>query len=407
MGRKITKRLVDELPASSKPVVVFDADLKGFVFKKTPTGRGVYQLRYRMGGRNSPLKTYTIGQHGPLTPDQARRQAQVLLGDVRRGIDPAAEKAKMKAEDRGALTVEALSREFLEIYGRTKLKPRTLVEYERAFRSHINPRIGNLKVRDVSHGEVERLHHAMRTMPATANRTVAALSKFFSWAIRGGYRPNRQNPCQGLEKYKEQPRQRYLAPAEIGALAEAIQTCEADEIITPWQAALFRALMLTGLRRDELRTLQWRCVDFDRSILILEDTKTGRREVPMSAPLRQVLTNLIRLDGNPYVFAGDRAGQPIINTAKPWRRVMTVSGIAPTRLHDLRHTAASMGVAAGASLALIGGVLGQKSQQTTQRYAHLYDDPVRATSEAIAVRVSSAMNGEAGGAVVPIRKGSA
>src|SRR5262249_8162159 len=156
-----------------------------------------------------------------------------------------------------ALTVEALSKEFLDIYGKTKLKPRSYLEYERAFQKHINPRIGKLKVRDVTHGEVERLHHAMRVTPITANRMVAALSKFFSWAIRGGYRPDRQNPCQGLEKYKEQGRERYLSPAEIAAVGQAIRTCEEAGEITTWQAALFRVLLLTGLRRDELRTLEW------------------------------------------------------------------------------------------------------------------------------------------------------
>ena len=202
MKKKITKQRVDETPPAEKPVFIFDTELAGFVLKITPAGRKIYQFRYRMGGRNTPLKTYTIGKHGSLTPDQARRIAQTLLGDVRRGIDPAAEKAKKQSEDRGALTVEMLSAEFLEIYGQTKLKPRSLEEYDRAFRSHINPRIGGMRVRDISHGDVDRLHHAMRATPPTANRTVAALSKFFSWAIRGGYRPDHQNPCRGLESTK-------------------------------------------------------------------------------------------------------------------------------------------------------------------------------------------------------------
>jgi hypothetical protein len=307
MKAKITKRLVDETLPAEKPVFIFDTELAGFVLKITSAGRKTYQFRYRMGGRNTPLRTYTVGKHGSLTPDQARRMAQTLLGDVRRGIDPAAEKAKKESEDRGALTVEMLSAEFLEIYGQTKLKPRSLEEYDRAFRSHINPRIGQLKVRDVSHGDVERLHHAMRATPATANRTVAALSKFFSWAMRGGYRPDRHNPCSGLEKYKEQPRERYLSPSEIAVLGDAIRKCETDGELTPWQAALFRALLLTD---------------------------------------------------------------------------------------DLRHTAASIGVASGASLALIGGVLGHKSQQTTQRYAHLSDDPVRAVSDDIANRIDRTMEGK-------------
>ena len=319
------------------------------------------------GGRGTPLRTYTMGTHGQLSPDQARRLAESLIGDVRRGIDPAAQKAKQKAYERSGLTVEVLSAEFLEVYGKAKLKPRSFVEYERAFKSHINPRIGKLKVRDVRHADVERLHHAMRTTPPTANRTIAALSKFFSWAIRSGHRPDRQNPCTGLEKYKEQARERYLSPAEIAAVGRGIRMCEQVGDITPWQAALLRLLLLTGLRRDELRTLEWRNVDFDRGVILLEDTKTGRRDVPISGQVVKALRGVPTLDGNPFVFCGSKRGQPIVNIAKPWKRVMEAARIAPARLHDLRHTVASVGVLAGASLLLIGGVLGHRNERTTKR----------------------------------------
>ncbi len=281
MKAKITKRLVDATRAvEQKPVFVFDTELAGFVLKVTPTGGQTYQLRYRMGGRGAPLRTYTIGRHGPLTPEQARKIAEGLLGDIARGIDPAAVKKQKRADDRGALTIAALSAEFLEIYGTTKLKPRTLVEYQRAFKAHIIPKIGCLKVRDTSHGDVERLHHAMRDMPPTANRTAAVLSKFFSWAIRSGHRPDRINPVNGLEKYKEQARERYLSPAEIAALGEAIRSCQASLDISPWHAGLFRCLLLTGMRRDELRTLEWRSVDINRAVFMLEDFKSRSARNP-------------------------------------------------------------------------------------------------------------------------------
>jgi len=396
MRAKINKEQVNAAVATDgKPLFIFDTLLAGFVVKVTPAGRRVYQLRYRMGGRGSPLKTFTIGKHGPLTPEQARKLAEGLIGDISRGIDPAADKARRVAEDLSARTVENLSGEFLEVYGKTKLKPRSLEEYRRAFASHINPRIGRLKVRDVSHADIERLHYDMRATPPTANRTVAALSKFFNWAIRGGYRPDHVNPCRGLEKYKEQGRQRYLAPAEIAAVGDAIRTSEESGSLTPWQAGLFRCLLLTGLRRDELRTLKWDWVDQQRKVLSLPDSKIGRRDVPISAPVQQVLATLPRIEGNPYVFCGARPGRPIINIAKAWRRVLSTAGIDHARPHDLRHTAASIGVTSGASLLLIGGVLGHRTSATTQRYAHLSDDPVRAVSETIAARVGQSMVGGA------------
>jgi integrase len=385
-------------------VFVFDTELAGFVLKVTPAGGRTYQLRYRMGGRATPLQTFTIGKHGPLTPDQARRIAEGLIGDIARGTDPTAAKAKKQSEERGAVTVAALSAEFLEIYGSTKLKPRSLAEYVRAFNTHINPRIGSLKVRDLSHGDVERLHHAMRDMPPTANRTIAALSKFFSWAIRGGYRPERTNPCTGLSRFKETARERYLSPAEIAAIGAAIRTSEADKSISPWHAALFRCLLLTGMRRDELRTLEWRCVDLERAVFVLEDSKVGRRGIPIAAPVLQVLAALPRIAGNPFVFSGSKSGRPIINMAKAWKRVLLKSGITHARPHDLRHTAASVGAAAGSSLLLIGGVLGHRSSKTTERYAHLSDDPVRATAETISQRIAKALDGGPSADVVPMRK---
>jgi integrase len=408
MRAKITKRLVDAVqPTEGPPLFVFDTELAGFVLKVTSTGHRTYQLRYRMGGRATPLKTYTLGKHGPLTPDQARRLAQSILGDVRRGSDPAAEKARKQAEDKGALTVAALSDEFLAIYGQTKLKKKSLVEYRRAFTSQVNPRIGSQKVRDVTHGAVERLHHEMRETPTAANRTVAALSKFFSWAIRGGYRPDRTNPCQGLEKFKETPRKRYLSASEIAALGSAIRTLEIDASLAPQVAALFRCLLLTGMRRDELRTMEWNRVDLNRRVFRLGEahSKVGARDLPIPAPVLQILNDLPRLANNRFVFPGNKVGAPVVNLAKPWRRVLEVAGIPPTRLHDLRHTAASIGVASGASLALIGGVLGHANAQTTQRYAHLSDDPVRQTAETIAERASRALEGiEEHAVVMPLKR---
>ena len=410
MRAKITKKLVDELVATDKVLVVFDSELAGFALKAMPSGKQSYQVRYRMGGRRSPLKTLTLGRHGLLTPDQARRQALAFLGDIQRGIDPAEEKARKVSEDRGALTVKQLSAEFLD-RGCDKIKPSSREQYERAFRLHINPAIGALRVKDVVPGDVDRLHNALgrENIKTTANRSVAILSKFFTWAIRAGYRPSRDNPCKGLERFEETKRKRYLSAVEIGALGEAIRTCEVGDVIDPWQACLFRCLLLTGMRRDELRTLPWGAVDFGRKMILLADSKTGARDVPMSAPVEAQLTALPRLAGNPFVFCGTKPGQAVVNVAKPWTRVLQAARIEKVRLHDLRHTAASIGVATGASLHLIGGVLGHKNSATTARYAHLSDDPVRATSEVIAKRISAVLDAKPGtdspGAdVVPLRK---
>jgi integrase len=149
------------------------------------------------------------------------------------------------------------------------------------------------------------------------------------------------------------------------------------------------------MRKDELRLLEWHRVDLVRAVIVLEDrdTKGGARDVPLSAPVMEVLSGLPRLKDNDFVFVGKRVGRPVVNVSKPWARILGAAGIDRARIHDLRHTAASVGVAAGVSLTLIGGVLGHKSHQTTARYAHLSDDPVRASSEQIADRIAQALEG--------------
>jgi integrase len=397
--------LADKVAATDKPLIIFDTEQAGFCLKITPAGHRTYQVRYRMGGRSTPLRTYTIGRHGsPLTAERARRQAEMLLLQVRQGIDPAVEKAKTAAEERGAVTLESVSADFMKLHTQAKRKVRTIKEYEKLFRNVILPVFGQRRIKDIVAGEIERWHHGMKTTPFQANRALAVLSKLMNWATSRGYRTG-DNPCRAVEKFKELARKRYLSPAEIAAVGAAIRALESVDQLSQHLAAFFRVLLLTGMRKDELRLLNWQRVDLVRSVIVLEEanSKTGERDVPLSGPVRQILAGLIRVEGNPFVFVGKRTGRPIVNVSKPWKRILKVAGIQAARVHDLRHTAASIGVTTGASLLLIGGVLGHKSSQTTQRYAHLADHPVRATSEAIAERVAKALNAGSA-AVVPLKR---
>lgn len=408
---KITKTLVDGTPVpDGKPLFIFDRELSGFVLKVTPSGKRIYQLRYRMGGREAAVTTYTLGRHGtPWTAELARKEAERLLLQVKNGIDPATAKKQKAIEDRSAVTLAIVVEDFLELHVRAKRKRRTTTEYEKLFRNVILPTLGQRRLKEIVPGDVERWHHGMKGTPYQANRALAVLSKFMNWATSRGYRSG-DNPCKTVEKFKERPRKRYLSPVEIGAVGNAIRRLEESGDLAPHIAAYFRALMLSGMRKDELRLLEWRRVDLERGVIVLEDwdskhegdAKSGGRDVPINAPMRQIFTTLLRVEGNPFVFIGKRAGRPVVNVSKPWKRVLEAAGIEKARVHDLRHTAASVGVSAGATLLLIGGVLGHRSTQTTARYAHLAADPVRATSEAIGERVAAALDGKASADVVPL-----
>jgi integrase len=406
--KKITKKLVDEIEPSDKPVFVFDVDQAGFVLKVTPTGHRTYQLRYRMGGRNTRVRTYTIARHGEMTPEQARRTAQALVGDIRRGIDPSLAKQKRTQEERGAITVELAAADFMELHTKSKRRPRTITEYDKLLRNVILPAFGNRRIMDMATADIERWHHAMKATPYQANRALAVLSKLMNWAQSRGHRQG-DNPCKMVEKFKEIGRKRYLSLQEIGRVGEAIRDLEAAGQLSPHVAAFFRVVLLTGMRKNEIQLLEWQRVNFDRSVILLEDglddgdAKNGSRDVPISGPVRLILADLPRISGNPYVFVGKLKGRPIVNVSKPWARVLAAADIPGVRIHDLRHTAASIGVASGASLALIGGVLGHKSPQTTARYVHLSDDPVRAVSETIAERIGQALNATQA-EIVPLRR---
>ena len=230
---KISKTSVDVLrPTDSNPAFLWDTELRGFGVKATPAGRKVYLVQYRIGGRAGRAQRVTLGTHGNVTADEARRKAKQVLGEVADGVDVAASKRSQKTVDRTAPTIAALAADFLQILVKGKRKASTRAEYERLIAKHVVPTLGQVLVRNVTHGDIERWHLALRATPTQGNRALAVLSTLFSWAIRGGYRTDRLNPCAGIEKYKEQPRKRYLSERELAALGAALR--QAETVGVPW-----------------------------------------------------------------------------------------------------------------------------------------------------------------------------
>jgi len=171
-------------------------------------------------------------------------------------------------------------------------------------------------------------------------------------------------------------------------------------------AAAIRLLLFTGARLNEILTLRWDEVDLEAGLLRLRDSKTGKKDVVLNAPAKAILAGLPRIEGNPYVIVGAKDGAHRVDLNKPWQVVRKLAGLDGVRIHDLRHTLASHGRAAGVSLSVVGGLLGHKNTATTAGYAHLWDDPLREASSKIGDRIARAMDGDTtGGAeVVPLRK---
>jgi integrase len=376
-SRKLTKAAVEGLAPGQ---ILWDADVKGFGVRCQRRDR-VYILKYRAKGQQ---RWFTIGRHGsPWTVDLARKEARRILGLVASGHDP----ALLKQTDRNAQTVAELADLFLAEHVIPKAKERTGYEYRRQIERVIKPELGRWNVDEITGQDIRKLHLKFRATPYQANRLLALLSKMFSWSGRRGDK----NPCVGLQRFGEEKRRRYLSTAELGQLGEALKRAERDHITSPYVIAALRLLIFTGARLNEVLTLRWDHLDLERGYAHLPDSKTGQKTIYLNPPALSILSALPRAEGNPFVIVGERSGRHLVNAQKPWRKIRALANLPDLRLHDLRHSFASVGAGVGLGLPVIGGLLGHSQSATTQRYAHLAADPLRAASDLIATQLSKAM----------------
>jgi integrase len=406
---KLTKRAVDSLMPGVKPYLAFDTDLPGFGIRVMPTGSKSWVIEYRPngGGRGVAKKRLTIGKYGTLTADQARRAAADLLAKVRLGSDPAAE----QTERRAAITVADLIDAFESDHVRTKLKNQTGRSYEAALKL-LRKTYSSQKAASLSRSQIAALHARGAMTPYAANRALATWSKMFSWAAARGLVPDGYNPAKGIERYREARRERFLTDEELARLGAVLD--EAETIGLPWEidsskplsrhlakepnrrtkmdpfvVAAIRLLLLTGARLREILHARWDQVDFDRGIIFLSDSKTGRKPLYLSSLAAEVVKALPRVEGSPLIIAGARSGTPRADLKKPWRSICRAAGIEGVRIHDLRHTFASLAAGQSLGLPVIGKLLGHTQAATTHRYAHLDTDPLRRAADLIGQKAAA------------------
>jgi integrase len=386
MSPKINKRTVDQLSPGERDQVVWDGEVRGFGIRCRRSGAKHYVLKMRVGGRQRWL---TIGRHGsPWTPGTARREALQLLGLKAARRDPASERDHQK----GAITVAALGARFLDEYVPQHCKARTAYEYRRAVELFINRALGRHRISDVQRADVSRFHHDLRDRPYQANRALGVLSKMMNVAEEWGLRPDGSNPCRHVKKYREVRRERYLSREELQRLGAVL--ADEQSVESPFAIAAVGLLVLTGARLSEILTLRWDYVDLENEVLRLPDSKTGAKLIYLNAAAINLVRTMPRMAGNPYVIAGKKSGARLINLQKPWRRIRAEANLDDVRIHDLRHSFASVAAGTGMSLPMIGRLLGHSQPVTTARYAHLAADPIRAASNLIGAEISAAMNGK-------------
>ncbi len=404
---KITKRSVDALALQgSTETTLWDTELKGFGVRVQRGNSKAYVLQYRAGsGRGAPLRKLTIGRHGsPWTAETARSEAKRLLGMIESGADPAADRGARAA----APTVADLAERFLAEHAEAKRKASTAKEYRRILEHIALPVLGKRKLADITRRDIERLHHTRRDTPTEANRALACLSAMFNIAERWGLRPDGSNPCRHIEKYPQRRRERFLSPAELARLGDALAAYDG----WPYSVAAVKLLVFTGARLGEVLGLRWEWIDFERGEARLPDSKTGAKTLHLPPPALAVLSELPRLDGNPHVIAGANPGAALVNLEKPWRSIRKAAGLDDVRMHDLRHAFASVAASCGLGLPIIGKMLGHTQAATTHRYAHLASDPVKAAAAVVAGKIAAAMGSgsseaeKASAKVLPLRSGA-
>lgn len=359
-----------------------DTDLKGFGVRRQYKAASYFVL----SSVNGRLKRITIGKHGsPWNPETARKRAAQLLYQMKSGTDPSREREDARNQ---AITFDDLAQQFIDVHG-AKIKPKTRNDYESIIRRQLAGAFHNKPLNEIDAIAVHRAHASWRKTPRAGNLALSVLSVMLTWAETQGFRQGK-NPCEDVKRYPEHKRERYLTGDELIQLGKALADAEANGA-NPYVLGLIRLLILTGARLGELLTLRWTFVDTTRSCLRLPDSKTGAKVILINSDALAILAALPRIDANPFVFPGHIHGAHLVNIQKPWRTIRHRAGLDDVRIHDLRHSFASVAVDVGGTLPVIGHLLGHRQAQTTARYAHVSPTPARQLVDATGAHIAAAL----------------
>ena len=391
MGVRLNKTSIDALKPEASDYLVWDAQLPNFGVRVYPFGRKVYLIQYRAG---LETRRYKLGLHGHLTVQQARKEAQIKLGEVAKGGDP----SKDRQRDNRQPTLSRVCDEYIEL-GCSHKKDSTIQSDKYRLERHIRPLLGNRRIEAITRSDVVKFINQVASGyeprnvktksrgravftggPGTANRTRQLLGAIFTFAIQQGYR--KENPVHGIKKFKEGKRERFLSKEEFKRLGIALKQQELESG-NPMAIKALRLLALTGCRKSEITNLRWANIDWQNECLQLPETKTGYRNIPVSGEAIAMLEELAdQAMSDVWVFPNS-IDNPLKDLRKTWLKVIDMAELPGLRIHDLRHSYASMAIGGGVSLYEVGKILGHKCQETTARYAHLSDEALaRATTMA-------------------------
>ena len=384
----LTERLVRDAKPEPKTRILWDSRVRGLGVRITPSGVKAFILNYRVAGRE---RRATLGRHPAMSLHAARDRAGVELAGIRAGeTDPLAR----QREAREAPTVADGLDRFFDVFAPQRLAigrlaPKTVEEYGYAARRYLRPALGQRKVADVTRQHVERMIEPLPRVQR--NRVLALTSRLFRLFESWEWRPQHSNPVRGIERAREEARDRVLTPSELAALGVALR-----EMYEQYPAAVtaIRFAAVTGLRIGEVLAIQWGHVDFESGRLTLPETKTGRRVHHLPAAALDILASVPRL--NDWAFTTGRPAPITYRTAHVrFRQAAEAAGLPDVRLHDLRRTVMTAAAASGIGTHVLRDLLGHRTTAMVDRYIRAVGNPVRDAREQVGSAMAAWMAGNA------------
>lgn len=413
---KITKPIADAAEPNASRYVLWDADLSGFGLRVTPSGAKTWVLKYRAGegGRNAAVRWFTLGSHPEMTASSARDAAKKALAQVQLGDDPAGDRQAKRKELSIAGLIDRYEQEGLFVQRGARIgapmKPLTAKYTMARLRHHVVPLLGARRASEVTEGDIERFFRQVaegrsakdekagahsriivRGGEGAARKVVRDLSAVFAFAMRHQIVTSNPVTMASVRKTDNQ-RERFLSIEEIGRLGEALEALEAEGV-NPKAVNIARLWALSGCRRNEIASLSWEEVDFERGLLILGDTKTGRSIRPLGGAALALLQSLKNetADTTGYVFPAERGDGFYQGTKRVWQNAIKKAELPGVTPHVLRHTLGSAAASAGEALLMVGSLLGHANARSSAIYAHIAHDPARLAADRVTAPLAKAL----------------
>jgi integrase len=403
MKGRVTDEAASTLP---KNQVLWDDLDPGFGVRRQRE-IAVFIVRYRQNGVRRHI---TLGRQPELTAAEARSKAKIIL-DAARRQETSEVPWEIPRSKSGAVYFGEIAERYLHEFAKPRKKPSSVLADQRNLELHVLPALGHLRLSRIDRSCIAKMHASQCSAPVAANRCLALVSHIFTVAEKWGLLARGANPCRGIDRFRERPRERYLTDEELQRLGQALRTCAigyagidwatysipvqfARETAEDWRAiAAIQLLLLTGARMTEVLSLRWSWIDSRLGIARLPDSKTGPKLLYLPEHAMLVLGELRKrvtkeYPNSPFVLPGNRPSTCFQGLFHPWSRIRFLAGLHDLRIHDLRHVYASTAVSEGDSLYIVGRILGHRQLSTTERYAHLAIGPVREVANRTAAKLA-------------------